>query len=338
MDHINTFTNLSHVESAAMNLGPDMLPTPAKTPRKKDLRKTAELQSAARVLFPERLEKVEDAMPNKKDRRARNNVGFSLDSSADGEDSASRVEIFTDSKEKIPEMDRSENNPFIDQPQMSRSAESRKPFGRRGKKAPVKANSQIEDVFNREEGMVYVFRGKKIFRRFTPDPDHPNLSSEETEIEGSTSPLLRPSTRASVKPRLLFPTEKQNRGRETADEVAATDIEDEATDKKVKSVTPVKQSFAPATPPTTSHNTRSASKKAATNGLRCTLGSQDAIIDETMAPADCRPRKKTSPFDGWQRTKNGPPAHRKSRKRSAEETGIESIETGNKRLRPDASI
>ncbi|KAL9006344.1 MAG: hypothetical protein Q9188_000880 [Gyalolechia gomerana] len=322
MDPFNTSSNASHAESAAMNLGPNMLPTPAKTPRKKDLRKPAELQSAARVLFPQRLEKIEDAMPNKKDRRGKKNVGFSLDSFGEDDDSASRVQIFTDSKEKIPELDRSEDNPFIDQPQMSRPAESRKTSGLRERKAPVKANPQIEDVFNREEGLVYVFRGKKIFRRFTPDPDHPNLSSEETEVEGCTSPRLRPSTRASVKPRLLFPAEKQSREREVAAEEAPTDIEGEVTDEKEKLVTPIKQSFAPATPPTTGHITRSASKKAAMNGDNSPL----------------RPRKKTSPFDGWQRTKTGPPAHRKGRKRGAEETEKETTETVNKRLRPNASV
>lgn len=181
-------------------------------------------------------------------------------------------------------------------------------------------------------------RGKKIFRRFTPDPDHPNLSSEETEIEGCTSPRLRPSTRASVKPRLLFPAEKQSREQEVAAEEAPTDIEGEVTDEKEKLVTPIKQSFAPATPPTTGHITRSASKKAAMNGDNSPLRSHGLGIHETMTPAERRPRKKTSPFDGWQRTKTGPPAHRKGRKRGAEETEKETTETVNKRLRPNASV
>ncbi|KAL8944534.1 MAG: hypothetical protein Q9211_000545 [Gyalolechia sp. 1 TL-2023] len=334
MDSFNTSSNASHAESTVTNLGPNMLPTPAKTPRKKDFRKTAELQSAARVLFPERLEKIEDAMPNRKYRRGRKNVGFSLGSSGEDEHSSGQVQIFTDSKEKIPELDRGADNPFIDRPQMSGPEESHRTSGPRGRKAPVKVNSQIEDVFNREEGMVYVFRGKKIFRRFTPDPDHPNLSSEETEIETSTSPRLRPSTRASVKPRLLFPTTKQSRERGFAAEEAPTDIEDQVIDKTEKLVTPVNQTFAPATPPTTGHVTRSASKKAAMNGDNSALGSHGVVIDETTTPAERRPRKKTKPFDGWQRTKIGPSAHRKGRKRGAEETEKETTETVNKRLRP----
>lgn len=339
MDPFNTSSNAPHAETAASNTAPSMLPTPAKTPRKKDLRKVAELQSAARILFPERLEKVEDAMPNKKDRRRRKLVGFSLDSSGEDDDSASRVRIFTDSKDKIPELDTSEDNPFIDRPQICRPPESRKNSGSRGRKPSVSTNPQIENAFNREEGMVYVFRGKKIFRRFTPDPDHPNLSSEETEIEGPASPPLRASTRASVKPRLLFPTEKQLREREIIAEEALTDIEDQSVDKKEKIVTPVKQSFAPATPPTTGHVTRSASKKAAINGDSSPFGSYDLLVDGTTTPAERRLRKKTSPFDVWQRTKTGgPPVHQKGRKRRAEETEEEIIETTNKRLRPKASV
>lgn len=133
-----------------------MLPTPAKTPRKKDLRKTAEFQSAARVLFPTRLENVEEAMPTKKSRRARKNVGFSLDSSGDFEDSESRIQIFTDSKEKLPELDLSESNPFIDRPEDAGSFEPRKSTGRRGRSTAVKTDTHIENVFNHEQGMIYV--------------------------------------------------------------------------------------------------------------------------------------------------------------------------------------
>ncbi|KAL8869436.1 MAG: hypothetical protein Q9174_004269, partial [Haloplaca sp. 1 TL-2023] len=83
-------------EQKALNLGPAMLPTPAKTPLKQDPRKATELQSAARVLFPVRHEKVEDAMPRTKGRRGRKNVGFSMDNFGEDEN----IQIFTDSKDK----------------------------------------------------------------------------------------------------------------------------------------------------------------------------------------------------------------------------------------------
>ncbi|KAL8853512.1 MAG: hypothetical protein Q9221_001671 [Calogaya cf. arnoldii] len=315
-----------------------MLPTPAKTPRKQDLRKSTELQSAARVLFPTRLEKVEDAMPTKKGRRGRKNVGFSLDSSGEDEESTNAIQIFTDSKDKVPELDLGEDNPFIEKPKTVISPEPTKTSGRRGRKSQVKSNPQIEEAFNHEEGMVYVFRGKKMFRRFTPDPDHPNLSSEETEIEGSTSPRLRPLTRSSVKPRLLFPTEKQRRERELAEEEALTEIEDArpTEEKEKKPITPIKQSFAgPATPPTTGHATRSVTKQAAINNDGAP---PDVVIDGLPQSGERRPRKKTSPFDAWQRTKAGSSAgHGKGKKRGVEHVEDNAIEVGSKRTKSNTA-
>lgn len=175
-------------------------------------------------------------------------------------------------------------------------------------------------------------RGRKIYRRFTPDPDHPNLSSEETEIECSTSPRRRPMTRASVKPRLLFPTEKQRHERELADEEALTDIEDKTQENLV---TPIKQSFtnASATPPTTGHATRSATRKAAVNGRSSPLvGLMEAAVEESMTATKRRPRKKTSPFDGWQRTKAG-----KGRKRGAEQIDQDGEDVRGKKVKGNAS-
>ncbi|KAL9018271.1 MAG: hypothetical protein Q9185_004437 [Variospora sp. 1 TL-2023] len=338
--HTDTFAISSDApqpEQSTVNAASSMLPTPAKTPRKKDLRRMAELQSAGRVLFPSRLEKVEDAMPNVKKRRGGRHVGFSMDSSVEDEDSANRIQIFTDSKEKVPELDMSEENPFVDKPAVVRHPEYCESKGRRGRVAPVLTNPHIEDVFNRGEGMVYVFRGKKIFRPFAPDPDHPNLSSDETEIEDSISPPPRPFTRSSVKPRLLFPTEKQRRERVLAEEEALTDIEDHDHQQQAqeKPITPTKQSFnAPATPPTTGHATRSATRKAAVNGWNSPFGPPEVIAKETTS-AEWRPRKKTSPFDGWQRTKTG---ERKGRKRGAEQMDNGMVDMGNKKLKYNASV
>ncbi|KAL8813642.1 MAG: hypothetical protein Q9200_000124 [Gallowayella weberi] len=315
-----------------------MLPTPAKTPRKKDLRKTAELQSAARVLFPTRLEKVEDAMPTKKGRRGRKNVGFFLDGSGEDDESTSRIQIFTDSKDKVPELDMGEDNPFIEKPDMTTSHEPIKETGRRArKKGQIKSNPQIEETFNGEEGMVYVFRGKKIFRRFTPEPDQANLSSEETEIEGSASPRLRPFTRSAVKPRLLFPTEKQRRERELAEEEALTDIEDGRVGKKKgeKLTTPVRQSFALKTPPGTGHATRSATKQAALNGGSSPLGPPEVGFDRIASAVERRPRKKTSPFNEWHRTKAGSDRHGKGKKRRVDQADERIAGAGNKKVKPN---
>lgn len=181
-------------------------------------------------------------------------------------------------------------------------------------------------------------RGKKIYRRFTPDPDHPNRSSEETEIEGSTSPRLRPFTRASVKPRLLFPTEKQRRERKVVEEEGVTDLEDRHVKDKEKDdpVTPVKQSFpaAPATPPTTGHATRSATRKAAMSAGDASLGLPEVNVEEMSTSKERRPRKRTSPFDGWQRTKAG-----KGRKRGPEHMDEDVVaDAGSKKAKSSMSV
>lgn len=144
-----------------LNLAANMLPTPARTPRKQDKRKASELQSAARILFPGRHEKVEDAMPTAKGRRGRKNIGFSLDSSGEDDGVKDPIQIFTDSKDRYPELDPGHHNPFLEKSDKSESAEPRAPHkvrGRRGRKTKgqVQTNPHIKDAFNHEEGMVYV--------------------------------------------------------------------------------------------------------------------------------------------------------------------------------------
>ena len=149
------------LQQPALSLAANMLPTPAKTPRKKPVQPAA-VQAAARVLFPSRPDTVEDAMPNPRKRRNKRHVGFSLYSSMedDGDvDSENQIEIFTDSKDKVPELDPSEDNPFFDQnAQTLASVEPCKTKGSKKRKAEhsIDASREIEEAFNREEGMVYV--------------------------------------------------------------------------------------------------------------------------------------------------------------------------------------
>ena len=149
------------MQNPSLNLAANMLPTPAKTPRKKSVNPVA-VQTAARVLFPSRLDTVEDAMPNPRKRRNKRHVGFSLYSSMeDGGDAGSenQIEIYTDSKDKIPELDPSEDNPFYDQhAQTVDLTEPRNKTGSKKRKAEhsIDARAEIEEAFNREEGMVYV--------------------------------------------------------------------------------------------------------------------------------------------------------------------------------------
>ncbi len=149
------------LQQTSLNLGASMLPTPAKTPRKKPVQPAA-VQAAARVLFPSRPDTIEDAMPNPRKRRNKRHVGFSLYSSMEDDGdvgSENQIEIYTDSKDKVPELDPSEDNPFYDQhAQTVVSVESRRTKISKKRKAEhsIDASAEIEEAFNREEGMVYV--------------------------------------------------------------------------------------------------------------------------------------------------------------------------------------
>lgn len=143
------------------NIGQNMLPTPAKTPRKKKA-SSAAIASAARVLFPIRTGTIEEAMPIPRKRgRKRNYVGFSLNGSFEDEDlnSEDKIQIYTDSKDKVPEVDLSEDNPFYDHSVRSgRPQEQHKAKGNKKKHAntTVDESKEIKEAFNHEEGMVYV--------------------------------------------------------------------------------------------------------------------------------------------------------------------------------------
>ena len=160
MDPLQDGNGTSSLQQPSLNLGTHMLPTPVKTPRKKPIHPAPAINSAARVLFPVRPDTVEDAMPTPRKRGRKRHVGFSLDSSMeDDADSEDKIQIYTDSKEKIPELDLSEDNPFLDRPEQEAPPEEpRKTRGSRKRKAPsiTESNPDIEEAFNHEEGMVYV--------------------------------------------------------------------------------------------------------------------------------------------------------------------------------------
>ena len=151
-----------------------------------------------------------------------------------------------------------------------------------------------------------------MYRKFPQDSDS---ECEDEPAEDPETSNLRPLTRSSIKPRLLFPTAKQQAERSAATiaaEEAPTDIEDHAMTHPEGIVTPVKKSFAPATPPTTGHATRSSTKKA----RDATLSPLDMESDGVAMPTE--KKKKVSPFDSWARTKAGASGTGKGRKREGE--------------------
>ena len=78
----------------------------------------------------------------------------------DDDDAASenQIQIYTDSKDKVPELDTSEDNPFYEKPSQDVPPAPSKKKSTRKRKAShtIEDNPEIQEAFNREEGMVYV--------------------------------------------------------------------------------------------------------------------------------------------------------------------------------------
>ncbi|KAK0761204.1 hypothetical protein N5P37_006150 [Trichoderma harzianum] len=284
-----------------------MLPTPSKTPQKPPSSKaTAHIQTFARNLFPV-AEETELSSPRK--RRSKKYSGMTLESFR-AEVAEEDIEIFTDSQDRIPKKDESKSNPFVG------NAPAAEPSKRRTKRkvhVPGEGSQSVDEASRREDGMIYVFRGKKFFRKFSEFDDEEEFEELDSDVETHFS---KPLTRSSIKPRLLFPTKAP--APKTKDmleeEEAATDVEEaveaEKPEAKVETVetpakakeeraqTPDAPKYAPASPPETRRTTRSTNK----------LSADSAPIKRTG---------KKSPFDSWIRTKEH--TNRSGTKRAAAE-------------------
>ncbi|KAI0459109.1 hypothetical protein F5B21DRAFT_457254 [Xylaria acuta] len=283
--------------------------TPAKTPHKQPNAKTeAASRAMARRLFaPE-----EDIMPTPK-RKAKKYTGLTLDSFR-AEDVEEDIEIFTDSRDHLPQVDDTVENPFYGDHVVA------EPSKRRSKRKPIvvpgEGRHSVEDAVKRTDGVLVVFRGKKIFRKFSEGIDADSSSQAENDetadldLDSQAPRRHRPMTRSSIKPRLLFPSEpkgKQATITVAEDEEAVTDIEDNVFHHNAQDVeteipatpiqfskgkveTPEAPRFAPASPPSTGRATRSTDK----------LRGSDTPMRMAKVP---------SPFDGWRRSKRQAAPH-----------------------------
>ncbi|KAI1473062.1 uncharacterized protein F4812DRAFT_411414 [Daldinia caldariorum] len=283
-----------------------MFPTPAKTPKKQpDEKSKANVRAIARSLFSET-----DAIATPKKRKAKKYTGLTLDSFT-AEDVNEPIEIFTDTRDRIPEADDTAANPFYEKHPAPATAEPPKSPKKRGQgkliSVPGEGKQPLDEVLQREDGIIYVFRGKRIFRKFSAiedlDSDEAESESGEAELNGAESrERLRPLTRSSIKPRLLFPTKGKNVAKPTTDdEEAATDIEDHVfkdVDKDVEEEE--KEIEVPATP-----TTKVTKKPGTPVSPPSTVRTRRTTFH---AKADVSPLKVTksrsSPFDGWRRSKS----------------------------------
>lgn len=137
-------------------MGAGMLPTPAKTPRKKNVENT---KTVARTLF------TKPAQTTDSSRRVKGKKynGFSLESfHADPHQAASgSIEIFTDVRDRIPTLNTAEDNPFISHPaEFDKFSDDDQPLERvrRRKLSQVgeKRDPAIDDMISRDDGILYV--------------------------------------------------------------------------------------------------------------------------------------------------------------------------------------
>ncbi|KAL4969732.1 uncharacterized protein BDV14DRAFT_165137 [Aspergillus stella-maris] len=299
-----------------------MLPTPAKTPRKKQVDNAG---STARVLFPQ------PALKKKKKQ-----TGFSLDSFNDDPSQGDSIQIYTDSRDRIPEVDESEENPFYQKPPSNTNS-------RTTRRKTRSRDKEVDEALKREDGMVYVFRGKKMFRKFSDEVDFDEEEDDDDDLGLLTSrPDLLDSailensrqslSRSSIKPRVLFPIARDTEAQENddVDEEAATDIEDHVLDDvdaaEDQEHVDIHAEEQPVAPPPNADTGTPQSPGASIRSLR-PRAKRELEVGQT--PTGPQAKKKISPFDGWLRKKQTPAVtSSKAKKRDAEAVGSPSGPSG----------
>jgi hypothetical protein len=132
-----------------------MLPTPAKTPRKQpDEKLEAGVRAVARNLFAGEAS-TSEAIASPRKRKAKTYTGVSLESFR-AEEVEEDISIFTDSRDRLPEVDDSADNPFYGsttgnhQPSTRRSTRVKKVL------IPGHGKIPVDEAVQRGDGIVYV--------------------------------------------------------------------------------------------------------------------------------------------------------------------------------------
>ncbi|GAD99119.1 conserved hypothetical protein [Paecilomyces variotii No. 5] len=297
-------------ESSRTTITNGMLPTPMKTPRKKAVE---DMSSAARTLFP-------TASASARPRKSKKYSGFSLESfEEEPAEATGKIEIFTDSRDRIPQLDESEENPFYKKPAAPATTVTAAPRTSSRRKANgSKRDKEVEDAIDREDGMTYVFRGKKVFHKFNEDvnmesgdddddDDDLGLLAARPDLIDASLTSVRPLTRSSIKPRVLFPTAQKTAP--DAVEEETTDVEDNHTANEAEvdagnEETQTNAKTDPVTPEIHSTATTPASPGATIRSLRSR--NKHIAQDATPTASGSKKEKRISPFNGWMRKKQSP--------------------------------
>ena len=132
-------------------IGTDILLTPSKTPQKNSKGKaTTDVGSFACNLFPS---ESGEPSSSKKQHKTKKYSGMTLDSFR-AEVVEEPLEIFTDSRDRVPGRDQGNDNPFYGT-QPPQEGEARRRSRRAKVHVPGEGRQSIEDAVQREDGMVY---------------------------------------------------------------------------------------------------------------------------------------------------------------------------------------
>ncbi|KAM3421576.1 hypothetical protein BST61_g1963 [Cercospora zeina] len=318
-----------------------MLPTPSKTPSLTPAfqrsRKSG-MEDSARILHFQP-ENPNDSMPTPHDARKHKNLnggGLDDDSLDIGRPKKkgvkSDIQIYTEVQARVPEDDTSNDNVFRDVPRGRPSAISEPAnFGRRGgdwdSPSPQRPRKSVDDLdeealmeaaVDRGEGMFYVFRGKKCFRRFNDVPavqDAGASSREQQQLKRAVGDSAnRPLTRSHVPPRLLWARSDRT---SYSDEEAETDVDTSAPHATMPNwqiggygrpftapavdATPVKRRFPKrgpyVSPPTTARTTRHSRFDDVPSFEEALEADDEAPVKATLPTPQRSSRKKKAAID-----------------------------------------
>ncbi|KAL1958260.1 hypothetical protein VTO42DRAFT_4768 [Malbranchea cinnamomea] len=314
--------NTAEPTNQSINITAGMLPTPAKTPRKKTI---SDPGLASRALFTSRSNTLQSEGLAPKRTKGKKFSHFSLESfHSDLEEPNQHppLEVYTDSRDRIPKVNQRMDNPFLRKATKGAGsmdgADDTINKERKVASEEIKRDKEVEKAIHRDDGLLYVFRGKKVFRKFKPevedeeddDEDLGLLSSRPELLDGSPLPRVRPLTRSSIKPRILFPAAGQS-ARRKEDEVAVNENDevpgDQDSESQVKSshtttATHIADDNPPTTPKTIDVITPP-SPLASGRSLRSHARKEQVEQQATPCEVGESAPKRFSPFDRWWRTK-----------------------------------
>jgi len=266
--------------------GDGMLPTPGKTPNhpKQTEQLTRGIKAVSRTLFPIHADDSEVAMPKpKKGRKKYNGIGLGS-FSVEREDEP--ITIFTDSEDRVPEIDEHADNPFFGDSPVQRTQTRRS--RRRMVIVPGEEDQTVDELLSRADGTIKNFRGKLTFVKTSDvrrDRDESPtraprrrahaVTVTETVETISSGPLTRSSVRRQLWPSARAPAPAVLEPQITEDEEEAiTDIEEKSdveygSDNEIQLRTPSRKDilltpsaprFGPADTPTIKRATRTSKR------------------------------------------------------------------------------